>query len=403
MQIHRLLASIVILLIPCVVLADDHVDVDADGDGYNAGTGLLSDCDDSDPAIHPWAVDACDDGVDSDCSGVDATVGADVDGDGFLAGGPGCGDGTDCQDGRGSVHPDAGETCGNGRDEDCSGADGSDDVDFDGDGQTADGVGCDGLDCDDGNPALQTLDIDGDGLDSCDGDCDDAEPLVFPGAEETCGDSLDNDCSGVIDDLDVDGDGASPVECGGADCNDTNAGLNPLDPEADASCLDRTDNDCDGLIDGSDDSCFEAPIVDAGTEQQDRYLGGTLVVVLDGGGSVDANYDDTLTYTWVLDTDVSTFPGVTATIVQDPASPIGFLQFAASPDAAATEWSFDLHLVVADNHGGTSDLDAPEARTTVTIARSLWVPPLGCNQGRGAHTLLGLLPLLALARRRAGS
>ena len=30
-------------------------------------------------------------------------------------------------------------------------------------------------------------------------DCDDADPAIYPGAEEAC-DGVDNDCSGIVDD-----------------------------------------------------------------------------------------------------------------------------------------------------------------------------------------------------------
>ena len=42
---------------------DDTGYLDADGDGHRA----IWDCDDSDPAVHPGAVELCDDGIDNDC------------------------------------------------------------------------------------------------------------------------------------------------------------------------------------------------------------------------------------------------------------------------------------------------------------------------------------------------
>ena len=42
-------------------------------------------------------------------------------------------------------------------------------------------------------------DRDGDGLSAADGDCDDFDSTVLPGAEEVFGDGVDNDCDGVVD------------------------------------------------------------------------------------------------------------------------------------------------------------------------------------------------------------
>ena len=44
--------------------------VDEDGDGYGERDG---DCDDSDAAINPGAIDTVDDGIDSNCDGDDNT------------------------------------------------------------------------------------------------------------------------------------------------------------------------------------------------------------------------------------------------------------------------------------------------------------------------------------------
>lgn len=106
-------------------------------------------------------------------------------------------------------------------------------------------------------------------------DCDDAEPAANPSEPELCGDGIDNNCDGAIDDdgtnsatwyPDLDGDGfaidAPITACtqpekhrasldAGLDCDDTNSAVHPGAPDAwydgiDSNCDAKDDYDQDG-------------------------------------------------------------------------------------------------------------------------------------------------------------
>ena len=87
----------------------EEVEGDADGDGVRRP----ADCDDTRPTIRPGATDVPDNGIDEDCSGVDA-VAADRDSDGTPR--P-----QDCNDGDATVRPGLPEAIGNEVDENCDG------------------------------------------------------------------------------------------------------------------------------------------------------------------------------------------------------------------------------------------------------------------------------------------
>ncbi len=211
---------------------------DADGDGHLAEAGGGEDCDDDDPAVHPYALELCD-GVDNDCDGrtdetdaLDvATWYADDDGDGYGAADAdiqACdapsghvAQGGDCDDGAATVHPGAAELC-DGADNDCDTEIDEDDaldattwhIDYDGDGHGVASV-----------YTVQACDSPS-GFVASDDDCDDGDAAVCPSVEETWYDGIDGDCDGQSD-YDQDGDGSESQEYGGQDCDDLDGEVYP--------------------------------------------------------------------------------------------------------------------------------------------------------------------------------
>ncbi len=101
---------------------------------------------------------------------------------------------------------------------------------------------CDGIDNNCDGRVDEGFDADGDSVATCNGDCDDQNPDVHPYALEECN-GIDDNCDGEIDPgFDADGDGYT--SCGG-DCDDGDAGVNPGASEA----CNGVDDDCDGVSD----------------------------------------------------------------------------------------------------------------------------------------------------------
>jgi len=239
---------------------------DDDGDGYSEQQG---DCNDADPNTYSGATEICD-GVDNDCNGsIDegATGCNDNDGDGYPAGA-----GADCNDSNAAVYPGAAEVC-NSTDDDCDGTvdEGTNCYDDDGDGQTEDAGDCDDTNPNTNSSATEICDLqdnncdgsidesgwappasscadndgDGDGYSGADGDCDDTNAAVSPGAAEAC-DGIDNNCDGTIDEgtecYDDDGDGQTELN---GDCDDSD----PDTYTGATEVCDGADNDCDSAVD----------------------------------------------------------------------------------------------------------------------------------------------------------
>jgi len=159
-------------------------------------------------------------------------------------------------------------------------------------------------------------DLDGDGWSDCDGDCDETDPAIHPGATEICDDGIDQNCDTQVDEYaDDDGDGYS--NCDG-DCNDLEATAYPGAVEV----CDFVDNDCDGWVDNGFDqdgdgwtTCSVPP--DCDDARADVYPG--ALESCDGAdndcdGVIDEQGDEdndgwTVCQGDCNDTDPLTFPG----------------------------------------------------------------------------------------------
>ena len=126
------------------------------------------------------------------------------------------------------------------------------------------------------------VDEDGDGYTPAQGDCDDSDPDVYPGATLVCGDGKDNNCNGFIDDAepDVDGDGYPPCRNGEVyDCDENDPNVHPGMNEIPG---DGIDNNCDGIVDGDyDGDGWTVDDGDCNDDDPDVYPG-ALINCYDG-------------------------------------------------------------------------------------------------------------------------
>lgn len=219
-------------------------------------------CDDGDPCT----TDQC------APSGCRNEVTLDADGDGFISGG--CADGTDCNDSNPAINPEAVEVC-DGQDNDCNG---EVDDELTTSAVCDNGIFCDGAEvcaggaCAPGEPIVCEDGIDCT-VDRCsprgcthqadNSVCDDLDPCT----DDWC---TASGCRHPLSlDMDADRDGFYSATCsGGNDCNDSNPAINPeaeeicnevddnCDGEVDEEICDGEDNDCDGEVDEGAPDCW---------------------------------------------------------------------------------------------------------------------------------------------------
>ncbi|MBT8269812.1 MAG: fibronectin type III domain-containing protein, partial [Bacteroidia bacterium] len=351
----------------CNALVDDTLTfityyADTDNDGYGDASSTVStcdgapagyvadntDCDDTNNAINPVAIEVCD-GIDNNCDGnidegVTNTYYADTDNDTF--GDPGntvqacsapvgyVSDNSDCDDTDGAINPNTIWY-----------------LDSDSDSYAASTV----TQC--ANPgAGYVLTV----LPTT--DCDDGNGAVNPAATEIC-DGIDNNCDGNIDEgvtntyyADTDNDGygdpGNAVQAcslpGGYsinnfDCDDTDGSINPdtvwyLDGDSDsyaASTLTQCTNPGAGYV------LTVLPTTDC--DDTNNAINPGAVEVCDGiDNNCDGNIDEGVTNTYYADTDNDTFgdPGNT---IQACSAPAGYV--ADNTDCDDTDGSINPNTI----------------------------------------------------------
>ena len=210
----------------------DAKDNDCDGNTDENVTNACGDC-------GPVPAEVCD-GKDNDCNDQIPLVENDEDSDGFRV----C-EG-DCNDQNIFAYPGALELC-NGLDDDCDGFANADEADADIDGYRV-----------------------------CDLDCDDADDARFPGSVELC-DGVDEDCDGDTDEnfyvgvpcLSLGACGWGVFECKnlfGYQCS-TMPGAS-ADASVEEVCGDNIDNDCNGVVDDPPCQCEPGSFLVCGTSTE---------------------------------------------------------------------------------------------------------------------------------------
>ncbi len=155
------------------------------------------------------------------------------------------------------------------------------------------GIGCSSSD-DDGDDNNATMDNDTDGYTEEQGDCNDNDIGIHPGANEICGDGIDQNCDGSdllcasAGETDNDGDGYTEKQ---GDCNDSNAGIHPGAQEIYG---DGIDQNCDG-VDPTEEK--KSPVARFTVTLPENQYTPPYEVILDASGSNDPD-GQIIRYQW---------------------------------------------------------------------------------------------------------
>jgi hypothetical protein len=163
---------------------------------------------------------------------------------------------------------------------------------------------CDGIDSDcDGQILLDEQDNDADGWMLCEGDCQDLDANINPGAQDTGIDRIDFNCDGVPG-IDADGDGYPWNGLGALDCDDMDPTINPGASELDFSdpADYPTDHNCDKIDDYDHDlDGFVPDFIKGGSDCDDTNRMVNTDALEINGDEIDNDCDGEID--WGADTD----------------------------------------------------------------------------------------------------